>query len=86
MARKVGVEFALTLYHVLDRGDRQQDIFRDDADRNHFLKTLGEACTRTGWRVHALVLMSLNGLALLFFVLLYAPFALADLLKRLRPA
>ncbi len=43
---------------VLDRGDRQEAIFRDDADRGAFLATLGEACQRTGWRVHAFVLMT----------------------------
>ena len=29
----------------------------DDADRRRFLETLGEACARTGWHVHAFVLM-----------------------------
>jgi len=42
----------------MSRGDRREAIYRDDADRLHFLKTLGEACARTGWRVHAYVLMS----------------------------
>ena len=58
MARKARVEFEGAVYHVLDRGDRREAIFRDDADRALFLATLGEACLRTGWRVHALVLMS----------------------------
>ena len=58
MARKVRVEFAGAVCHVLDRGDRREAIFRDDADRERFLTTLGEACARTGWRVPALVLMS----------------------------
>ncbi len=57
MARKTRVEFDGAVYHVLDRGDRREAIFRDDADRERFLETLGEACGRTGWRVHALVLM-----------------------------
>ena len=58
MARKARVEFAGALYHVLDRGDRREVIFRDEADRARFLETLGEACGRTGWRVHAYVLIS----------------------------
>lgn len=58
MARKARVEFAGAVYHVLDRGDRREAIFKDDADRRRFLETLGEACARTGWRVHAYVLMS----------------------------
>ncbi|MGI8819827.1 MAG: transposase [Chthoniobacterales bacterium] len=58
MARKARVEFDGALYHVLERGDRQESIFSDDADRERFLETLGEACERTGWRVHAYVLLS----------------------------
>jgi REP element-mobilizing transposase RayT len=57
MARKARIEFAGAVYHVLDRGDRREEIFRTDADRELFLKTLGEVCGRTGWRVHAWVLM-----------------------------
>jgi putative transposase len=58
MARKARVEFEGALYHVLDRGDRREDIFHDDVDRERFLSTLAEVCERTGWRVHAFVLMS----------------------------
>jgi len=57
MARKVRVEFPGAVYHVMNRSNHQEPIFRDDADRNTFLKTLGEACEKTGWRVHAYVLM-----------------------------
>ena len=58
MARKARVEFPGAVYHLLDRGDRREAIFRDDTDRERFLATLGEVCGRTGWRVHAWVLMS----------------------------
>src|SRR5215211_5853143 len=58
MARKARVEFAGAVYHLLDRGDHREDIFRSEADRELFLKTLGAVCERTGWRVHAWVLMS----------------------------
>lgn len=34
-----------------------ETIFLDDVDRELFLKTLGQACGRTGWRVHSYVLM-----------------------------
>ena len=57
MARKARVEFEGAVYHVLERGDRREAIFQDDADRRRFLETLGEACARTAWRVHAFVLM-----------------------------
>jgi len=39
------------------RGNRRGIIVRDDADRGTFLRTLGEACERTGFRIHAYVLM-----------------------------
>lgn len=58
MPRKARVEFAGAVYHLMDRGDRQEAIFRDDDDRERFLVTLGQACDRTGWRVHAFVLMT----------------------------
>lgn len=58
MPRKARVEFAGAVYHVLDRGDRREAIFRDDTDRDVFLSTLGKACERTGWRIHASVLMT----------------------------
>ncbi|MBA3963463.1 MAG: transposase [Chthoniobacterales bacterium] len=58
MARKGRVEFAGAIYQVLDRGDRREAIFADDQDRLTFLRTLGQVCWRTGWRLHAYVLMS----------------------------
>lgn len=57
MARRGRVEFEGAVYHVLDRGDRQEPIARSDGDRAAFVRTLGETCERTGWRVHAFVLM-----------------------------
>jgi len=53
MPRKARLEFPGALYHVVDRGDRREAIFRDAADHARFLKALGEVCARTGWRVHA---------------------------------
>src|SRR5438094_6741250 len=57
MARKLRVEYPGAVYHVMNRGDRREPIFRDDADRQRFVNTLGEACGKTGWQVHALCLM-----------------------------
>jgi putative transposase len=57
MARKLRVQYPGAIYHVLNRGDRREPIFRDDEDRQRFLATLGEACAKTGWQVHALCLM-----------------------------
>ena len=58
MARKVRVEFEGATYHVMCRGDRRENIFEDDLDRARFLETLREVCRRTGWKIHAYVLMS----------------------------
>ena len=57
MPRAPRIQFEGAQYHVMCRGDRREPIFTGDADHGLFLKTLGEACERTGWRVHAFVLM-----------------------------
>ena len=57
MPRKLRVEYPDAIYHVMSRGDRREDIFLDDVDRQDFIKTLAEACQKTGWRVHAYCLM-----------------------------
>jgi len=57
MPRKLRIEYEGAIYHVMNRGDRREPIFKDDADRKRFLETLGEACAKTDWQVHALCLM-----------------------------
>lgn len=57
MPRKLRVEFPGAIYHVLNRGDRREAIFRDDEDRGRFLESLAEACAKTAWEVHAYCLM-----------------------------
>ena len=58
MARKLRIEYPGAVYHVLNRGDRREHIFRTNQDRALFLDTLTEACQKTSWQVHALCLMS----------------------------
>lgn len=53
MLRAMRVEYPGAIYHVMDRGDRQEDIFVNDVDRQDFLKPLVEACRKTDWQVHA---------------------------------
>jgi REP element-mobilizing transposase RayT len=53
MPRQLRLECPGAMYHVMSRGDRREQIFLDDADRHDFIKTLAEACHKTGWRVHA---------------------------------
>jgi putative transposase len=57
MARKVRIEYEGALYHVMCRGHRRQAIYRDEEDRRIFLATLAKAVRRTGWHLHAYVLM-----------------------------
>lgn len=57
MPRKLRVEYPGAIYHLLNRGDRREAIFQDDQDRVCFLATLGEACAKTSWQVHAFCLM-----------------------------
>ena len=57
MARKLRVQYPGAIYHVMNRGDRREPIFKDDQDRRRFLETLGEACDKTSWQVHAYCVM-----------------------------
>jgi putative transposase len=58
MPRALRIEYPGAIYHVLNRGDRREPIFRDDRDHVRFLETLGEACAKTDWQVHAFCLMN----------------------------
>jgi len=57
MPRQPRIEYEGAIYHVMARGDRREAIVQDDKDREMFIKTLGEACQRTGWSVYAWILM-----------------------------
>ena len=58
MARKLRVQYPGAIYHVMNRCDRREAIFADDADRRRFLRTFAETCDKTCWQVHAYCLMS----------------------------
>ncbi len=58
MARKLRVQYPGAIYLVMNRGDRREPIFRDEADHKLFLETLGAAGQKTGWQLHAWCLMS----------------------------
>jgi REP element-mobilizing transposase RayT len=57
MARPVRIQYADAVYHVMARGNQGREVFGDHQDRQRFLDTLGEACAKTGWQLHAYVLM-----------------------------
>ena len=58
MARPVRIEFPGAVYHIFSRGNRQENIFLDDEDRNLFLKILSSTVSRLNWVCHAYCLMS----------------------------
>ena len=37
----------------MSRGDRREDIYLGDVDRQDFIETLAEACRKTAWQAHA---------------------------------
>lgn len=53
MSRPLRVELAGGLYHVTSRGDRREDIYFSDADRQQWLTIFAEVCQRFNWRCHA---------------------------------
>ncbi len=57
MARAWRIEYDGALYHVLSRGNEQQDIFRDDQDRTRFLESTGEMSEHFDIDIFAYVLM-----------------------------
>ena len=57
MARKLRIQYPGAVYHVMNRGDRREAIFKDDQDYEGFLQALGEACQKALWQVHAYCLM-----------------------------
>ena len=43
MARKLRVQYPGAIYHVMNRGDRREPIFIDEADRGLLMATLGSS-------------------------------------------
>lgn len=57
MARPLRLEFEGALYHITSRGDRRENIYETDADRQAFLAIFGEVCESFNWVCHAYCLM-----------------------------
>lgn len=57
MARPLRIEFPGALYHITSRGNRKEKIFKDDMDRNIFLRTLSSVVERYNWLCYAYCLM-----------------------------
>ncbi|MEZ5627392.1 MAG: transposase [Rhodocyclaceae bacterium] len=52
------IDLAGGLYHVTSRGDRREDIYLDDEDREIWLGVFAQVCERFNWRCHAWCQMS----------------------------
>ena len=58
MARPLRIEFDGAVYHVTSRGNDRKAIFKDDSDRELFLKTLAQVTKRFHWICYAYCLMN----------------------------
>jgi len=58
MARLLRIAYPNAFYHLICRGNAQQNIYRSDSDRLHFLRVLGETVNRFSWVCYAYCLMS----------------------------
>jgi len=56
MPRQMRIDFPGAIHHVMSRGDRRENIYRDDVDRQDFLKTLAGRARRLIGRCMPIVL------------------------------
>jgi len=57
MARKLRLEFPGAIYHVINRGNYRAYVFKSAGARQSFEDCLFAACERSGWILHAFVVM-----------------------------
>ena len=58
MTRPLRLEFEGALYHITSRGDRRENIYETDADRQGFVSLLADVCETYTWICHAYCFMS----------------------------
>lgn len=58
MPRPPRLEFSGAVYHVIARGNEQRDVFRDDSDRELYLRRLARYQVRFRFRLYAYCLMT----------------------------
>lgn len=58
MARPIRIQHPGAAYHGMGCGNHGQEVFGDDQPRKVFLEAVEEACQKTGWCIHACVLMA----------------------------
>ena len=57
MSRPLRLEFSDALYHVTSRGDRREDIYEDNADKEIFISILAQVIEQFNWSCYAYCLM-----------------------------
>lgn len=57
MSRPLRLEFPGALYHITSRGDRREDIYEDDTDREEFLEVFAAVISRFNWVCYTYCLM-----------------------------
>jgi len=57
MARPLRIEYPGAVYHVTSRGNEKKAVFKDEQDRENFLRTLQHVNKRYNWLCHAYCLM-----------------------------
>lgn len=58
MSRPPRLEFSGAVYHVIARGNEQREVFRDDVDRDFYLRRLAHYRDRFRFRLYAYCLMT----------------------------
>ena len=58
MARKLRLEYPGAIYHVINRGNYQADIFQTEGAKAACESCLFTACANSGWVLHVFVIMS----------------------------
>jgi len=58
MARPLRIEYPGAVYHITSRGNAQEKVYLDDADREAFLEILGQVVERFNWLCHTYCLMT----------------------------
>ena len=57
MARPLRIEYPGAVYHITSRGNEKKAVFKDEQDRELFLKTLAQVNKHYHWFCHAYCLM-----------------------------
>ena len=57
MARQLRLQYPGSLWHLSSLGNRSENIYYDNSDRDFFLELLGKCVTRFDWILYAYVLL-----------------------------